>query len=255
MACLFVCYNGRAMVLKTGTQTRGVTAGRARSRLGRLVVAFGRVVRLLVGGGVVGMAVWLGFTAWVYGSTASRIYAPDAAAIPAHHVGLVFGAGLDSQGGPSAVLYDRVATGVALYQAGKVDKLLMSGDNSSPSYSEVAAMRRTAVDLGVPASDIVLDYAGFSTFDSCYRARDVFGLRAVTLVTNGYHLPRALYVCSGLGVEAVGVAADRRTYAAIRFWTMREWVALPAAWIDLHLGGRPTFLGPAVDVDNPPEQP
>jgi SanA protein len=153
------------------------------------------------------------------------------------------------------VLYDRVATGADLYRAGKVAKLLMSGDNSQVDYNEVGVMRQTALDLGVPSADIVLDYAGFRTYDSCYRARDVFGLRAVTLVTNRFHLPRALYTCRELGLDVVGVDADRRAYQGTPYWTLREAVALPVAWWWTHIDRQPTFLGPAVDVDHPPVQP
>ena len=157
--------------------------------------------------------------------------------------------------GPSAVLYDRVATGVDLYRAGKVAKLLMTGDNSEVDYNEVGAMRQTALELGVPATDIVLDYAGFRTYDSCYRARDVFGLRAATLVTNRFHLPRAIYTCRALGLDVVGVNADRRTYAGTAYWTLREVLALPVAGWWSATNRPPTFLGPAVDVDHPPVQP
>ena len=188
----------------------------------------------------------LGFAGWVRLTTAPLIY--DAAALPAHHVALVFGAGLNREGGPSAVLYDRVATAAALYHAGKVQKLLMTGDNSQVDYNEVGAMRRTALDLG----DIVLDYAGFRTYDSCYRARAVFGLTGATLVTNDFHLPRAVYTCA-LGLEVVGVNADRRPYAGTLYWTVREIVALPVAWwwavTDRH---RPSSARPSTSITRRP---
>jgi vancomycin permeability regulator SanA len=223
--------------------------------VGRVVWPPWRLVRWGLGLGVIGLGALLGFAAWVEARTAPLIYAPTAATLPAHHVALVFGAGLNGAGGPSAVLYDRVATGVALDRAGKVAKLLMTGDNSQVDYNEVGVMRQTALDLGVPATDIVLDYAGFRTYDSCYRARDVFGLRAATLVTNRFHLPRALYTCQALGLDVVGVDADRRPYAGTAYWTVREVLALPvAAWWSA-TDRAPTFLGPAVDVDHPPAQP
>src|SRR4051794_21314450 len=165
-------------------------------------------LRLGLGAAALAAVAVLGFAAWVRLSTAPLIYPPDAATLPAHHVALVFGAGLNAQGGPSPVLYDRVATASGLYHAGKVQKLLMSGDNSQVDYNEVGVMRRTAVELGVPADDIVLDYAGFRTYDSCYRARAIFGLSDATLVTNEFHLPRALYTCQALGLTVVGVNAD-----------------------------------------------
>src|SRR5207237_6170858 len=106
----------------------------------------------------------------------------------------------------------RVATAADLYKTQKVDKLLMTGDNSTASYNEVEAMRKTAVDLGVPDKDIVLDYAGFSTWDSCFRAREVFSLTEVTLVTQRFHLPRTIYACKELGAKPTGVPAHIQPY-------------------------------------------
>lgn len=216
---------------------------------------FGGWLRLGLGAAVLGVATVLGFAGWVRLTTAPLIYDAQAATLPAHHVALVFGAGLNRQGGPSAVLYDRVATAVDLYRAGKVRKLLMTGDNSQVDYNEVGVMRRTALELGVPEHDIVLDYAGFRTYDSCYRARAVFGLTGATLVTNDFHLPRAVYTCRALGLEVVGVNADRRPYAGTAYWTLREIVALPVAWWWAATDRQPTFLGPPIDVNNPPPQP
>ena len=109
----------------------------------------------------------------------------------------------------SVALAHRVDAAVALYQAGKVDKLLLTGDNSSPGYDEPDAMRDYAVARGVPPGAIVLDYAGLRTYDSCYRAGKVFGVRSdeAILVTQDYHLPRAMYTCDELGVRAIGFAA------------------------------------------------
>lgn len=192
----------------------------------------------------------LGFDGYVQARTVGAIYALDAPTLPHHHAALVFGAGLTRDGGPSAILYDRVATAVDLYQAHKVEKLLMSGDGSQEDYNEVAAMRRTAVALGVPTGDIVLDYAGFRTYDSCYRARAVFGLDSATLVTNAYHLPRALYTCMSLGLEVAGVASDRRPYPTF-LYRVREIPALAATRWWLFTARPPHFLGPPVDIDAP----
>ncbi len=159
------------------------------------------------------------------------IHAVDLA--PSAPAAIVFGAGLTRDGGPTPVLRDRVATAVDLYRAGKVQKLLMSGDNRTLTYNEPAAMREYAIRLGVPADDIVLDYAGQRTYDTCYRARVIFGLDEALLVTQAYHLPRAVLTCNGLGLKAQGVNADRRTYGtrSLRFWRMREVGAtLVAVW-------------------------
>jgi len=144
--------------------------------------------------------------------------------VAASRTAIVFGAGLYRDGSPSPVLRDRVATAVDLYNAGKVTKLLLSGDNSTIFYNEPESMKAYALSLGVPADDIVLDYAGRRTYDTCFRARSIFGLKDAILVTQDYHLPRALLTCNALGLSSVGVKADRRVYLkrSSAFWRMRE---------------------------------
>jgi len=164
-------------------------------------------------------------------AAAGRMYsAIDAPAAP---VAIVFGAGLQKDGSPSPVLKDRVTAAVELYKGRKVVKLLMSGDNRFIDYNEPAAMRDYALSLGVPVEDIVLDYAGRRTYDTCYRARDIFGLDEALLVTQKFHLPRAIFTCSSMGIKVNGVIADLRDYHdhAERFWNLREIPAtLVAVW-------------------------
>ena len=148
-------------------------------------------------------------------------------------VAIVFGAGLQRDGSPSPILRDRVETAAKLYFSGKVEKLLMSGDNRFVDYNEPGAMRAYAIELGVPEKDIVLDYAGRRTYDTCYRAKYIFGVNTAILVTQAYHLPRALFTCNELGVAADGVDAKIRTYSRYsRFsWNIREIPAsLKALW-------------------------
>jgi len=175
----------------------------------------------------------LGLRWWVDRHYRGRIYAVDD--VPAHKVAIVFGAGITAAGQPSPALADRVQTAAALYKAGKVQKLLMSGDNRYLNYNEPGAMRRYALAQGVPDEDIVLDYAGRRTYDTCYRAGYIFGVSDAILVTQAFHLDRALYTCDKLGIYAVGVAADQREYAAIRYWWWRELAAVTQAWLDLNI--------------------
>jgi len=144
----------------------------------------------------------------VYSAGAARdqIYTLDA--VPARPVAIVFGAWVRPNGRPSAMLADRVRMGVNLYNAGRVKVLLLTGDNSIEPYNEPEAMRQYALTLGVPDTALVLDYAGFRTYDSCYRAKAIFQVDQAILVTQAFHLDRALLTCNGLGVNAVGVAAD-----------------------------------------------
>ena len=154
--------------------------------------------------------------------------------IPTADVAIVFGAGLRRDGRPTSVLHDRVVTAVELYQNGTVKKLLMSGDNRFEYHNEPGSMRNLAVELGVPDEDIVLDYAGRRTYDTCYRAKEIFEVKNAILVTQRFHLDRALYLCDALEIEAIGVTADRRSYRGQSFWYLREIAALTNAWLDIH---------------------
>ncbi len=164
---------------------------------------------------------------------------------PAQRAAIVFGAGLWSDGTPTPVLKDRVTTAVNLYFAGKVEKILMSGDNRFIDYNEPGAMRDYAVQLGVPAEDIVLDYAGRRTYDTCYRANYIFELQEVILVTQQFHLPRAIYTCNKLGLTATGVAANNRIYNLrdYLYWQIRELPATVVAFLQVHITHPVPVLG------------
>ena len=188
-----------------------------------------------------------GLRMWVSARAAGRIYA-SARDVPSAPVALVLGAGLWRDGSPTPALYDRVATAVDLYRAGRVKKLLMSGDNRFVNYNEPAAMKKLAIQLGAPAEDIVLDYAGRRTYDSCFRAKEIFGVRQVVVVTQRFHLDRALFLCDALGIESVGVVADRRVYQTLRWWELREVLAMAAAWWDVNVSHPTPVLGEKLPI-------
>ncbi len=167
-----------------------------------------------------------------------KIYA-SAEQVPATAVAIVFGAGIGSR-----EFSDRITTAVALYKLGKVKKILMTGDNGQLSYNEPQAMKKVAIKLGVPAADITCDYAGFRTYDSLYRARDIFEVKQAVLVTQRYHLPRAMFLAEKIGLEVVGVDAGIQSYGAIQSWyDLREIAAAEAAWFDVMNGRKPKYLG------------
>jgi vancomycin permeability regulator SanA len=173
----------------------------------------------------------LGITRLVVGLiTSPRVYSQQA--VPPHRAAIVFGAGLWRDGSPTPVLQDRVKTAADLYFAGKVEKLLLSGDNRFEDYNEPAAMHKYALELGVPDSAMVLDYAGRRTYDTCYRAKAIFGLQDAILVTQQFHLPRALVLCNGMGIQADAVEANSQVYRKISllYWNARE---LPATFVAL----------------------
>jgi SanA protein len=165
--------------------------------------------------------------------------------VPARRVAIVFGAGLWRNGTATPVLQDRLQTAANLYFAGKVEKLLMSGDDRFVDYNEPAVMRAVALSLGVPEDAIVLDYAGRRTYDTCYRAKAIFGVTEAILVTQAFHMPRAIYLCNQLGVDSVGVDADPRVYrkSSVLYWNMRELLATVAALWDVNIGHPIPVLG------------
>jgi SanA protein len=165
----------------------------------------------------------------------TRVYTVDTA--PTERVAIVFGAGLTRDGQPTLILKDRVQTAAQLYFSGKVQKLLMSGDNRFVNYNEPEAMRQYALSLGVPNDVMVLDYAGRRTYDTCYRAKAIFGIDSALLVTQQFHLPRALFLCSMLGIQAVGVDANNYRYwpPDMLIWNIREQLATVGAFWDVYV--------------------
>lgn len=154
-------------------------------------------------------------------------------------VAIVFGARVWEGGVPSNTLHDRVAAAVESYQAGKVKKLLMSGDRSGPEYDEPAAMKKLAMDLGVPGENIYLDPKGFRTYDTCRRAREVFRIDKAILFTQDYHQPRAQYLCDNLGIESLGVDTKRRDYVGEWYYWFREFFSRAGAWFEINFRSYP----------------
>ncbi len=164
---------------------------------------------------------------------------------PSQRVAIVFGAGLRWDGSPTAILRDRMETAADLYRSGRVEKLLLSGDNRYIDYNEPLAMKTYALELGIPENDLVLDYAGRRTYDTCYRARDIFGVKDALLVTQDFHLPRAIFTCNSLGINAFGVKAANRSYrtTSLLFWNVRESAASLVAIWDLWISKPLPVLG------------
>ena len=195
------------------------------------------------------LIVAFGLRIWVNTIYASRIYIRPAD-LPDHQVAIVFGAAVRGDR-PTPVLADRVEAAVELYQSGRVQKLIMTGDNRFVDYNEPAAMIAYAVELGVPEDDLVADYAGRRTYDSCYRARDIFGVNQAVLVTQSFHLNRALFICDRLGLDVIGYAADRRVYPGSQWvWRLREVPALALAWWDTTIRRPVPVLGEPILISD-----
>lgn len=149
---------------------------------------------------------------------------------------------------PSKMLQDRLDVAIALYQAGVSKKLLLSGDNGQVNYNEVVVMQKYVLNAGIPAEDVFLDYAGFSTYESMYRARDVFLVETAVIVTQKYHLYRALQIGRALGLTVRGVAADQKTYVGQDYRDLREIAARIKDVFQSIIQPKPTYLGPEIPI-------
>ncbi len=199
--------------------------------------------------GVSGIAAVFGINGWVMGSVSSRIVSEEQAAVLQNvDCIIVLGCQVRSDGSPSHMLEDRLKRGVALYELGAAPKLLMSGDHGTAEYDEVDAMKRYAVNEGVPSADVFMDHAGFSTYETIYRAKEIFGADKVIIVTQEYHLYRALYIARQLGIKAYGVPADYRQYSGQFSRDVREILARVKDFGMGIIQPEPTYLGPAIPI-------
>lgn len=208
-----------------------------------------RMLGALVGC-VLALVAVLGVTNAVVVATtrASIVSAEEAQSYQADAI-VVLGASVFPDGTPSGILKDRIDDAIALYFAGAAPKIIMSGDNGTASYNEVKVMKDYAVSQGVPSSDIFNDHAGFSTYESMYRAKHVFGANRIIIATQTYHLYRALYSAHGLGMEAVGVASDYREYAKQTQYDLREFPARTKDFFKTLLKVPSTYVGDPISLD------
>ena len=197
---------------------------------------------------VAGSAV--GINAHIKHTAAPRILSPDeAAALTDVDCILVLGCGVRENGQPSSMLQDRLTRGIELYRRGASPKLLMSGDHGREHYDEVNTMKRFAVEANVPSQDIFMDHAGFSTYESMYRAKEIFKAEKIIIVTQEYHLYRALYIAEKLGIEAYGVSADYRSYGGQFMRDVREILARCKDAATVIVRPKPTYLGEPISLN------
>jgi vancomycin permeability regulator SanA len=217
-----------------------------RTRRGRWLLRSGL---LLAGVGLAGGVALAGSIGYVWTIASGHLYAESD--VPFAPVALVLGAQVYPDGTPSAFLAGRLDLARRLYDAGKVRVILVSGDNMAPEYNEPDAMRRYLIAAGVPAEQVVADYAGFDTYDSCVRAKLIFGVQDVVVVTQGYHLPRAVATCRALGLHADGVGDEsaRQYTAAWRKGAVRDLLACVKTVIDLATQRAPVLGSPETAVD------
>jgi len=169
--------------------------------------------------------------------------------LPDAECAVVLGALVMGDGSLSPVLQDRMDYGILLYKQGKVRKLLLTGDNGEHRYNEVGAMREYAMKAGIPQEDIFLDHAGFSTYESMYRAKEIFLCKKVIVVTQMFHISRAVYDAKRLGMEAVGLNADQHIYGNALYNYLREYIARGKDffWIEV-FRPQPKYLGDQIPI-------
>lgn len=207
-----------------------------------------RVLRVLVVMFLFAILLPLGISIYLCASVKDQIITLDEATKLDADAILVLGARVWDNGSPSGVLEDRLDTGISAYQAGVSDRLLMSGDHGQDDYDEVNAMKDYALEQGIPSENIFMDHAGFSTYESVYRARDIFQVKTVLIVTQEYHLYRALYIARALGLNAYGVAADRSVYSGIVGFEAREILARVKDFFYTLIQPLPTYLGDVIPI-------
>ena len=195
------------------------------------------------------MTVVFGINAYVKHIASSLIITPDKAESPSEvDCILVLGCGVYEDGSPSPMLEDRLKRAVELYNSGVAPKIIMSGDHGQEFYDEVNVMKNYATNHGIPAEDVFMDHAGFSTYESVYRAKEIFCAKRIVVVTQQYHLYRALYIANRLGLEAKGVSSDYRAYAGQSYRDAREIAARCKDFLTCVLKPEPEFMGDIIPV-------
>lgn len=208
-----------------------------------------RIIAALALLGLLGAGIVFGINGYVIHTSSEYILSPESAAqLTDVDCILVLGCKVHSNGTPSAMLEDRLRRSVALFHAGAAPKLLMSGDHGTTSYNEVRSMKQYAIDNGIASSDIFMDHAGFSTYESMYRAKEIFQVKKVLIVTQEYHLYRAIYVARSLGLDAYGVSADYRGYSGQAARDIREILARNKDALTSLFQPYPTYLGEVIPV-------
>lgn len=207
------------------------------------------VIIVLICLAVIGIGTVFGVNVYVKGvGNDNLLTAEQAAELEGVDCIIVLGCQVKDDGTPSDMLKDRLTRGIELYELGAAPKLLMSGDHGRKEYDEVGTMKQYAIDAGIPSEDIFMDHAGFSTYETVYRAKEIFGADKVIIVTQEYHLYRALYIAEKMDIEAYGVSSDYHTYAGQSMRECREILARCKDFVTTIFKPEPTYLGEAIPV-------
>lgn len=210
------------------------------------------LIRLLLWGlflSIVFILLIVGINLYMVIKEKSRILSVDKASEFQADCILVLGAGIREDGSPTWMLEDRIKIGDQLYKNQCAPKIIMSGDHGRKDHDEVNTMKDYAIGEGIPSEDIFMDHAGFETYDSLYRAKEIFGAKKIIIVTQEYHLYRALYIADMLGIEVRGVASDLRFYSKkMAYWKFREYLARVKSFGKCIFKPEPKYLGEPIDL-------
>ncbi len=201
-----------------------------------------KVVKNILVWSVIVVMIFFAINFYIIKSTKDQIFAIQDN-ISEQQTALLLGARVYDDGRLSHIMEDRALTAVELYQDKKVDKILISGDHGTSQYDEVNAIKDYLINKNIAPEDIFTDHAGFDTYDSVYRARDIFEVDSMIIVTQDFHLPRAVYIANSLGVKSIGVIADRRDYRDKERNQIRESIARVKAFLNVVFKAEPKFLG------------
>lgn len=214
-----------------------------------------RTLIILFAIGIIGIILLLSINGYVTTNVKNKIItAEEATKLNDVDCILILGAGVWEHNTPSPMLQDRLDQGIALYKAGVSDRLLMSGDHGRVDYDEVNVMKQYAIDKGIPSENIFMDHAGFSTYESMYRARDIFKVKKAVVITQAYHMYRSLYCGKGLGLDVYGVTSDPRQYGGQTYRETREILARCKDFLYIIAKPKPTYLGDSIPVSGNGDQ-
>ncbi|UTN04720.1 YdcF family protein [Flavobacterium bizetiae] len=196
---------------------------------------------------IIGLVTIVFINYYVKSSTKKNIYY-SIKRFPKNDVGIIFGAGINGDQ-PSKYLKDRLDAGILLYKANRINKILLSGDNGRDEYDELTVMKNYCFNHGVDTTKIFIDYAGFDTYSTMYRAKHIFNIKRATLISQEYHLNRAIYIGQKLGIKSVGYSANNGEYLGYKYVTFREYGSICKSFFDVLRNREPRFLGTPIDIN------
>ncbi|MDR6762418.1 SanA protein [Flavobacterium sp. 2755] len=198
---------------------------------------------------IIGLIAIVSVNYYVKSSTKNKIYY-SVKKFPKNDVGIIFGAGINGNQ-PSKYLKDRLDAGILLYKMKRINKILLSGDNSRDEYDELTVMKNYCYNHGVDTTKIFIDYAGFDTYSTMYRAKQIFKIKKATLISQEYHLNRAIYIGQKLGIKSAGYSANNGEYHGYKYVCFREYGSIFKSFFDVLRNREPRFLGTPININGP----